>query len=128
MKSKSQRTCYIPHWAIHFTGIAMVEIIDVHKKKMEIKDLFKKTPMVMVNNDYVGLAWMNGEYQRHRHNADEFFLVIEGHLTIEVEGKVYELDPGMGVKIAKGEVHRSKSEKMTLVAVFESQGITREIV
>ena len=101
----------------------MSEIVDVHEMKMKVMDLFKKTPISMVNNDYVGLAWMNGNYKAHRHDADEFFLVLEGHLTIEVEGTVHELDPGMGIKIASGEVHRSRSERMTLVAVFEPQGI-----
>ena len=60
----------------------MPEIFDVHEKKLKIDELFKKTPITKVNDQYVGLAWMEGEYKLHRHNVDEFFMVMEGHLTI----------------------------------------------
>lgn len=101
----------------------MADIIDVHTSKMGLKDQFKKTPIAFVNESYFGLAWMHGDFRLHRHDADEFFLVLEGHLTMEVDGMIHELDPGMGILIHKGEAHRSRSEKMTLVAVFEPQGI-----
>jgi len=116
------------HPSHDISGMIMEKIIDVHKEKMKIKDLFRKTPIALVNGDYVGLAWMKGEYEKHRHDADEFFLVLEGHLTMEVEGALHELDPGMGILIRKGEIHRSRSERMTLVVIFEPQGIGRELV
>jgi mannose-6-phosphate isomerase-like protein (cupin superfamily) len=71
---------------------------------------------------------MRGEYKLHRHDRDELFLVMEGHLTIEVDGRVHELDPGMAITISKGSAHRSRSEMMTLAAVFEPQGINIEFL
>jgi len=104
----------------------LVKIVDLHSEKMKIAKRFVKTPIALVNNDYVGLAWMKGEYRLHRHEVDEFFLVLEGHLTIEVDGKTHELDPFMGITIPKGVPHMSKSQKETLVAIFEPQGVKIE--
>jgi mannose-6-phosphate isomerase-like protein (cupin superfamily) len=43
-----------------------------------------------------------------------------------VDGTVHELDPGMVITIPEGAAHRSRSEFMTLVAVFEPQNISME--
>ncbi len=104
----------------------MVEIFDVHEKKLEIEEGFKKTPIVKVNDQYVGLAWFEGEYKLHRHNVDEFFMVMEGHLTIEVEGKVHEIGPQFCINIKAGEKHKTKASRKTLVAIFEPQNIQIE--
>lgn len=101
----------------------MAEIYDIHTEKMKVLELFKKTPIATVNDHFFGLAWLMGDFVLHKHDVDEFYLVMEGHLTIEVSGKIHELDPGMGIKIEKGEPHRSHSERMTLVAIFEPQKI-----
>lgn len=104
----------------------MDRIVDIHREKMRVKEKFTKTPIALVNDNYLGLAWMRGEYKLHRHDQDELFLVMEGHLTIEVDGVVHELDPGQAITILKGSAHRSRSEMMTLVAVFEPQKINIE--
>lgn len=101
----------------------MPEIFDVHDKKLEIDELFKKTPIVKVNDQYVGLAWMEGEYKLHRHNVDEFFMVMEGHLTIEVEGKIHELGPQFCMNIKAGEKHKTTASRKTLVMIFEPQNV-----
>jgi len=101
----------------------MAEIVDIHKKKLEIPDMFVKTPLLKVGDQYFGLAWMEEEYKLHKHNVDEFFLVMEGHLHIEVSDKVYDLDPGMGLLIKAGEPHKSRASPKTLVGIFEPQKI-----
>ena len=104
----------------------MAEIVDVHEKKKEIGDKFKKTPVFTVNDHYLGLAWFEGDYKKHRHDKDEVFYVIEGELTIEVNGETHVLKPGMAIKIKAGEEHRSHATFRTLVAVFEPQDIKTE--
>lgn len=106
----------------------MVDIVDLHMNKLNIHEYFRKTPVLMPNDQYLGLAWMEGEFRLHRHNMDEVFIVLEGHLSIEVEGVLKELDPGMAIMIKKGERHMSKSSIRTLVAVFEPKEITTEFV
>ncbi|MGA1793201.1 MAG: cupin domain-containing protein [Thermoplasmatota archaeon] len=104
----------------------MAEIFDVHEKKLEITQNFKKTPITKVNDQYVGLAWFEGEYKLHRHNVDEFFMVMEGHLTIEVEGEIIELGPQFCINIKAGEKHKTKASRKTLVAIFEPQKVKIE--
>ncbi len=104
----------------------MAEIIDTNEFKLKISDTFKKTPIFKFNDQYLGLAWMEGEYRLHRHDKDEVFLVLEGHLSIEVEGRTMEVGPDMAILIKAGEKHRSKATRKTLVAVFEPQNIKIE--
>ena len=104
----------------------MAEMIDTNEKKLTIHQKFKKTPIFKLNDQYFGLAWMEGKYKLHRHNKDEMFLVLEGHLILEVEGEVMEVGPDFAIKIKAGERHRSTATRRTLVAVFEPQDIQIE--
>ncbi len=106
----------------------MADIVDLHLQKLNIFEDFRKTPVLSPNDQYLGLAWMEGEFKLHRHNMDEVFVILEGHLSIEVEGELKELDPGMAIMIRKGERHMSKTSIRTLVAVFEPKEITTEFV
>jgi uncharacterized cupin superfamily protein len=46
--------------------------------------------------------------QRHRHQfARQFFYVLAGELTMEVDGAVHALTAGMGLEIAPGEGHQA---------------------
>lgn len=104
----------------------MVKVVDTNEFKLDINENFKKTPVFKCNDQYFGLAWMEGEYKLHKHDKDEVFLVLEGHLTLEVDGNIIQAGPDMAVKIDAGEKHRSRATRKTLVAVFEPQGIDIE--
>ncbi len=101
----------------------MAKIVDTNEFKLKMKNTFKKTPVFRFNDQYFGLAWFEGEYKLHKHDKDEVFLVLEGHLSIEVEGKVMDVGPDMAIHIKAGEEHKSKATRKTLVAVFEPQNI-----
>jgi mannose-6-phosphate isomerase-like protein (cupin superfamily) len=112
-----------------FTGEdTMAEIVDLHLQKLNIHEDFMKTTLMLPNDQLLGLAWMEGEFIPHKHNMDEVFLVLEGHLSMEVEGEIRELDPGMAILIRKGERHMSKSSIRTLVAFFEPKEMSIEFV
>ncbi len=101
----------------------MVKVVDTNEFKLKIDENFKKTPVFKTDDQYIGLAWMEGEYKLHKHDKDEVFLVLEGHLTLEVEGNIIQAGPDMMVHIKAGEKHKSKATMRTLVAVFEPQNI-----
>ena len=45
---------------------------------------------------------------RHRHErARQFFFVLEGLLTIEIEHQEFQLSPGQGIEIAPGLPHQA---------------------
>lgn len=49
--------------------------------------------------------------QRHFHRrARQFFYVLEGELTMEVEGREHALGPRQGLEIGPGERHEARNE------------------
>jgi len=74
-----------------------------------------------VNDSVVRLGVMEGPFHWHQHDAeDEFFFVLEGALTIEVEGRSpVELKPGQGVTIPKATQHRPHAHGRTVVLMVE---------
>ena len=78
-----------------------------------------------VNDSVVRMAVVEGEYHWHKHDDDdEFFYVIEGHLSIDVENRAtIELDPRQGVVIPRGVVHKTRSAVRTVMLMVENAGI-----
>ena len=73
-------------------------------------------------NDYdIRLARFDGEHVWHVHeNTDEFFLVLDGELEIEVEGREpFVLGPQQGVTIPRGVRHRPIAAKRTVILMVE---------
>ena len=66
---------------------------------------------VAVLNDYdVRVARTKGEFTRHSHpETDEFFLVLNGNLTIRLDDKDVELGPGQACVIPRGVHHQPVS-------------------
>jgi mannose-6-phosphate isomerase-like protein (cupin superfamily) len=73
-----------------------------------------------VNDAVVRLAVMEGDFHWHQHEAeDEFFYVLEGRLTIELEDGKVELAPGQGVTIPRGRLHFPRAHGRTVVLMVE---------
>lgn len=104
----------------------MPKVVHILKKKEEIKEKFLKTPLLSVNNHFLGIARFKGCYKCHTHDRDELFYVLDGELIIKVNKRRYSLDPGDAILIKKGEKHWSMSEKETHVLVFEPKDIQIE--
>jgi quercetin dioxygenase-like cupin family protein len=46
--------------------------------------------------------------QRHLHTrARQFFYVLAGELTLEIEGQVHRIAPGQGIEVAPGQGHQA---------------------
>src|SRR5579875_1440592 len=49
--------------------------------------------------------------ERHSHaRARQFFYVLEGELTLEVEGRAHGVGPGQGLEIAPGSQHQAMND------------------
>ena len=49
--------------------------------------------------------------ERHSHSRSrQFFYVLEGELTMEVEGRLHALGPRQGLGVAPGERHQASNE------------------
>ena len=59
-----------------------------------------------MNENYIKLAKGIGELDWHSHDdEDEFFLVVSGHLDIQLRDDVISLDPGEFYVVPKGIEH-----------------------
>ncbi len=77
-----------------------------------------------VNDSVVRLGVIQGEYHWHQHeNDDEFFYVLEGKLTIDLEDRTVELSPRQGFVVSKGIMHRTRAPERTVILMVENAGI-----
>ena len=101
------------------------EKIDVPKIVSEVTDKWWNQTLTKVNDSVVRLGIVEGEYHWHKHdNDDEFFFVLQGQFLIDLEGdKTIELNPGQGVTISKGVMHRPRAPKKTVMLMVETSAI-----
>jgi mannose-6-phosphate isomerase-like protein (cupin superfamily) len=78
--------------------------------------------LTTVSDCVIRLAVIDGrlvDWHKHEHE-DEFFLVLEGRLELEVEGREpFVLGPRQGVTIPRGIVHRPHALGRTVVLMVE---------
>lgn len=91
-------------------------------KRMSDHHWFNRT-LCQVNDSLVRIGVFDGEFHWHAHeHEDEFFLVLDGHLEIEIEGRDSAvLDPGEGVMIPKGVRHRPIAKRGTTTVLMVEQ-------
>jgi mannose-6-phosphate isomerase-like protein (cupin superfamily) len=77
-----------------------------------------------VNGAWVRLGVMDGDFHWHKHDdTDEFFLVMEGHLDIELEGRMVSLGPGQAFTVPKGAMHCPHARGRSVVLMVEQAGV-----
>lgn len=80
-----------------------------------------------VNDCVIRVGIIEGEFHWHKHDEeDEFFLVVEGKLFIDLEGKTIELLPKQGFAIPKGVLHRTRAKKRTVIVMVEKSTVQPE--
>lgn len=73
-----------------------------------------------LNDHYVKLAKLKGEFVWHRHaNEDELFLVLQGALTIRLRDQEVHLVPGQLAIIPKGIEHLPVADEEVHVLLLE---------
>jgi mannose-6-phosphate isomerase-like protein (cupin superfamily) len=98
--------------------------IDIPQMVRECTDKWFNQTLTKVNDSVVRVGIVEGEYHWHKHeNEDEFFFVWEGQLLIDLEDRTIELNPGEGVTITKGIMHRPRAPKKTVMLMVETNTI-----
>lgn len=73
-----------------------------------------------LNNQYVKLVKLKGEFVWHHHEQeDEFFMVIKGYLTIKLKDKDIQLNEGEFCIIPRGVEHMPVAKEEVHVMMFE---------
>ena len=64
------------------------------------------------------------DIKRRALRANEFFLVLEGQLLIDIEGgETVTLDPHQGYTVPRGVVHRTRAPVRTAILMVEPAGV-----
>lgn len=101
-----------------------LNIVDIPAVNAAHEPWFNQT-LTTVNNALVRIGIFLGEFHFHKHDdQDEFFLVLDGKLHLDVEGQPpVVLEKHQGYTVPKGVVHRTRSYERTLVLMIEQAGV-----
>jgi mannose-6-phosphate isomerase-like protein (cupin superfamily) len=97
-----------------------LERIDIGAEAAAVEPWFNQT-LTGVNESVVRLGVVEGDFHWHRHDTeDEFFLVLEGELHIDVEdADTIVLGVHQGVTISRGVMHRPRASQRTVIVMVE---------
>jgi mannose-6-phosphate isomerase-like protein (cupin superfamily) len=98
--------------------------IDVDAEAAAHEPWFNQT-LTSVNDAVVRLGVLEGDFHWHKHDEeDEFFLVLDGVLLIDVEGRdTVTLEPHQGYTVPRGVMHRTRAPGRTTILMVEPAGV-----
>jgi mannose-6-phosphate isomerase-like protein (cupin superfamily) len=99
-------------------------LIDVAGEAAAYDPWFNQT-LTTVNDSVVRLGIIEGEFHWHKHDdTDEFFLVLEGQLLIDLEDRdTVTLEPQQGYTVPRGVVHRTRAPRRTAILMVEAASV-----
>ncbi len=93
-------------------------------KLSRITELWSPRTVATVNDYDVRLVKVHGEFVRHQHaDTDEFFLVIEGRLTIRMADGEVVLGPGEAFVVPAGVYHQPYAAAVASILLFEPREV-----
>jgi mannose-6-phosphate isomerase-like protein (cupin superfamily) len=101
-----------------------LELIDIPAEAAAHAPWFNET-LASINDAVVRLGIIEGDFHWHRHDdEDEFFLVLEGELLIDVDGaETITLGQHQACSVPRGVVHRTRANRRTTILMVEAAGV-----
>ena len=97
-----------------------MDLIDLAEKLSQFDEYWSPRIIGEVNETYVKLAKLNGEFVWHSHEQeDELFLVVKGRLTIRFRDGDVHLEEGQMIVVDRGVEHQPVAESETHVLIVE---------
>ncbi|MBN1668007.1 MAG: cupin domain-containing protein [Anaerolineales bacterium] len=98
----------------------MIEVVNIAQKFGLFQETWRPKIVGELNNAYLKLARLKGEFVWHQHNnEDEMFLVIQGRLLIKLRDGDLWLNEGEFAIIPKGVEHCPVAEEEVQVLLLE---------
>ena len=101
------------------------KVINLKQKAELITDHWSPRVIASVDDSYVKIAKVKGQFTWHDRKEDEFFMVIAGQLTIQMEGlnkmESVVLNPGEIYVVPKGVIHNPIAEGECTLMLFEKK-------
>jgi quercetin dioxygenase-like cupin family protein len=100
----------------------MIASISLLQTCAALTDLWSPKVIGKVNDQYVKVAKLQGEFVWHKHDhEDEFFQVLKGSMRIQIEGQPdVDLSPGDFCVIPRGTLHNPIAEHECWIVLIET--------
>lgn len=96
--------------------------INLKEKAAKLTEFWSPRVLGELDGSYAKIAKLKGSLAWHKHDdEDELFLVIEGHLRMELEDETIELGPGDLYIVPKGVMHNPVAEEECSVLLIEKK-------
>ena len=97
-----------------------MDAIDLADKLSQFDEYWSPRIIGEVNDSYVKLAKLNGEFVWHSHEQeDELFLVVKGRLTIRFRDGDVHLEEGQMAIVPRGVEHQPVADSEAHVLIVE---------
>jgi mannose-6-phosphate isomerase-like protein (cupin superfamily) len=98
----------------------MLKVVSPKQIAASLTELWSPRVIAEVDDAYVKVAKVQGSLAWHSHeNEDELFLVLKGHLRIEMKDSVVELGEGEMFVVPKGVRHNPVAEQECHLMLIE---------
>ena len=99
----------------------MLTPVNIESRFEEVTELWSPKVIGRVNDQYVKIARLQGEFVWHAHEGeDELFLVIRGSMRIQLEDGDVTLGPGELVVVPRGVRHNPVAAEECWVMLIET--------
>ena len=98
-----------------------MEAINLRRELEGLKDHWSPRVVGRVNDQYIKVAKVKGEFTWHKHNdEDEMFLVVYGKLVLQFEDGEVRLEPGDFYVVPRGKLHNPVAAEECGLALIET--------
>jgi mannose-6-phosphate isomerase-like protein (cupin superfamily) len=98
----------------------MNKVVSVISAAAGLQEKWSPRVIAEVDDAYVKVAKVQGQLQWHSHdNEDEFFMVLKGHLRIELDEGTVELREGESFVVTKGIRHNPVADSECHILLIE---------
>ena len=101
----------------------MSEKVNLAEKLAVVDEVFQPKIVGYYNDNKIVVGKIKGEFVWHSHpDADDFFLVVSGRLTIQLRDRDVELGPGEMFVVPRGVEHCPRSDEGAEILLIEPRG------
>ena len=106
-------------WINHFRR-NMNKVIKFSNNIKQLREYWSPRILAEANDQYIKIAKVKGEFVWHKHNnEEEFFFLLKGSLTIEMQEGTVILHEGDGFVVPKNTLHRPIAKKECWIMLIE---------
>jgi mannose-6-phosphate isomerase-like protein (cupin superfamily) len=101
----------------------MQEKVNLAEKLRAVDEYFSPRIVGTLNDYKLEIGKVRGEFVWHKHDeTDDFFLVLEGRLTIQLRDRDVELEKGELFVVPRGVEHCPRADEEAHILLIEPRG------